>query len=113
MCNILLSLLDLCFEQYIPCPEKRGINDASEANTDWRRLLSPEQVAFAYFVQLAAGKATSDPRTLFLEEYADATSPFFRSFALLDDESLIGAFVHFLCMKEQLLHSSENSSKED
>ena len=87
--NRLLSLLELCFAQYIPSPAECD-DDETSAN---KRSISSDQIAFADYVQLAAGKVTSDLRTLLPKEFSDAASPILRSFALLDDGRLIGAFV--------------------
>ena len=60
----LLSTLELCFAQYIPSSEDHGDGESTVAQH------SEEQHSFADFVQLAAGKVTSDLRTLFPKEYA-------------------------------------------
>jgi hypothetical protein len=60
----LLSTLELCFAQYIPTSEDHGDGESTVAPH------SEEQHSFSDFVQLAAGKVTSDLRTLFPKEYA-------------------------------------------
>lgn len=60
----LLSTLELCFAQFIPSSEDRGDGESTVAPH------SEEQHSFSDFVQLAAGKVTSDLRTLFPKEYA-------------------------------------------
>lgn len=77
--NWLLSLLELCFAQYIPSSDERDDNEMSK----FTRKFLPDQIAFADFVQLTAGKVTSDLRTLFPKEFADAASPILRSLPYL------------------------------
>jgi cohesin complex subunit SA-1/2 len=95
--NGLLSILELCFAQYIPNSYDHGDGESTAVQH------SEEQHSFSDFVQLAAGRTTSDLRTLFPKEYANAASPLLRSFALQDDGRLIGAYVRFLESKEYLL----------
>jgi len=97
----LLSTLELCFAQYILSGDDHGDDETSVAQH------SEEQHSFSDFVQLAAGKVTSDLRTLFPKEYADAASPILRSFALQEDGRLIGAYVRFLDSKEHLLREND------
>lgn len=97
----LLSTLELCFAQYIPSSEDHGDGESTMVQH------SEEQHSFSDFVQLAAGKVTSDLRTLFPKEYADAASPILRSFALQEDGRLIGAYVRFLTSKEHLLQEND------
>lgn len=106
--NGLLSTLELCFAQYIPSSFDQGDGESTVVQH------SEEQHSFSDFVQLTAGKVTSDLRTLFPKEYADASSPILRSFALQDDGRLIGAYVRFLDSKEHLLRDNDtaNSSGE-
>ena len=93
----LLSTLELCFAQYIP-------NDSEQSDDDTTAVQhSEDQHSFSDFVQLAAGKVTSDMRTLFPKEFADAASPLLRSFALREDGRLIGAYVRFLDSKVSCL----------
>jgi len=97
----LMTTLELCFAQYIPSTDDHDDDETSMAQH------SEEQHSFADFVQLAAGKVTSDLRTLFPKEYADAASPILRSFALQEDGRLIGAYVRFLDSKEHLLREND------
>jgi cohesin complex subunit SA-1/2 len=96
----LMTILELCFAQFIPSSYDHGDGESTAVQH------SEEQHAFSDYVQLAAGKTTSDLRTLFPKEYADAASPILRSFALQDDGRLIGANVRFLDSKEYLLRDS-------
>ena len=94
--NNLLTALELCFAQYIPSSEDTGDGESTMVQH------SEEQHSFADFVQLSAGKVTSDLRTLFPKEYQDAASPILRSFALKEDGrlvsgGLISCFVFFTC----------------
>jgi len=100
----LLSTLELCFAQYIPTSYDQADGESTMV------AHSEEQHSFADFVQLAAGKVTSDLRTLFPKEYEDAASPILRSFALKDDGRLIGAYVRFLDSKEHLLRENDGVS---
>ena len=100
----LLSTLELCFAQYIPNDSGGGDGESTAVQH------SEEQHSFADFVQLAAGKVTSDLRTLFPKEYEDAASPILRSFALKEDGRLIGAYVRFLDSKEHLLRDNDGTS---
>jgi len=100
----LLSTLELCFAQYILSSEDHGDDETSVAQH------SDSQHTFSDFVQLAAGKVTSDLRTLFPKEYADAASPILRSFALKEDGRLIGAYVRFLDSKEHLLRDNDGAA---
>lgn len=100
----LLSTLELCFAQYIPSPDDTGDDETTVAQH------SDEQHSFSNFVQLAAGKVTSDMRSLFPKEYADAASPILRSFALKEDGRLIGAYVRFLDSKEHLMRENDAAS---
>lgn len=77
--NWLLSLLELCFAQYIPSSDEQDDDEMSK----FTRKFLPDQIAFADFVQLTAGKVTSDLRTLFPKEFADAASPILRSLPYL------------------------------
>jgi len=97
----LLSILELCFAQFIPASERESDEESTVAQH------SEEQHSFADFVQFAAGKVTSDLRTLFPKEYGVATSPLLRSFSLQEDGRLIGAYVRFLDSKEHLLHEND------
>jgi cohesin complex subunit SA-1/2 len=97
----LMTILELCFAQYIPNSFDHGDGESTAVQH------SEEQHSFSDYVQLAAGKTTSDLRTLFPKEYADAASPILRSFALQDDGRLIGANVRFLDSKEYLLRDSD------
>lgn len=105
--NRLLSILELCFAQYIP-----GSEECDDDETSGVRH-SQDQIAFADFVQLAADKATADLRQLFPKEYAEAASPILRSFALKEDGRLIGASVRFLGSKEHHLRAIGASDKEN
>jgi len=100
----LLSTLELCFAQYILSSDDHGDDETSVAQH------SEHQHSFSDFVQLAAGKVTSDLRTLFPKEYADAASPILRSFALQEDGRLIGAYVRFLDSKEHLLRENDDTA---
>ena len=95
--NGLISILELCFAQYIPSSYDHGDGESTAVQH------SEEQHLFSDFVQLAAGRTTSDLRTLLPKEYTAAASPILRSFALQDDGRLIGAYVRFLESKEYLL----------
>lgn len=103
--NRLLSLLELCFSQYIPSSDEHGDDDTTVAKH------SDDQIQFADYVQLAAGRTTSDLRVLFPKEYADAESPLLRSVALQEDGRLVGAFVRFINAKEHLLREFEESTE--
>ena len=107
--NRLLSLLELCFAQYLPGADDRDDDETSMG----KRSFSSEQVAFADFVQLAAGKVTSDLRTLFPKEFTEAASPLLRSFALVDDGRLLGGNVRFVGSKEHYLLTNEGAEKEN
>ena len=100
----LLSTLELCFAQYIPTSHDQGDGESTMVQH------SEEQLSFADFVQLAAGKVTSDLRVLFPKEYEDAASPILRSFVLKEDGRLIGAYVRFLASKEHLLRENDGAA---
>lgn len=70
--NRLLTVLELCFAQYIPAADERDDDETTVKH-------SPAQLSFADFVQLSAGNVMADLRTLFPKEYADAASPLLRS----------------------------------
>lgn len=105
--NRLLSLLELCFSQYIPSSDEHGDDDTTVAKH------SEDQIGFADYVQLAAGRTTSDLRVLFPKEYSDAESPLLRAVALQEDGRLVGAFVRFISAKEHPLRDNEVEAKED
>lgn len=100
----LLSILELCFTQYIPSSYDHGDGESTAVQH------SEEQHSFSDYVQLAAGRTTSDLRTLFPKEYADAASPLLRAFALQDDGRLVGAYVRFLESKEYLLRENNDAA---
>eukprot|EP00804_Cyclotella_cryptica_P015054 CCRYP_000638-RD/>CCRYP_000638-RD protein AED:0.18 eAED:0.18 QI:0/0.75/0.6/1/0.75/0.6/5/233/1090 len=100
--NRLLTVLELCFAQYIPATDDRDDDETSVAKH------SPAQLSFADYVQLAAGSVFADLRTLFPKEYADAASPLLRSLALKEDGRLVGAFVRFLGSKEHYLRGNDS-----
>lgn len=103
----LLTLLELCFSQYIPSSDEHGDDDTTVAKH------SDEQIAFADYVQLAAGKTTSDLRMLFPKEFSDAESPLLRAVALQEDGRLVGAFVRFINAKEHQLRDNEIEAKDN
>jgi cohesin complex subunit SA-1/2 len=103
----LLSLLELCFSQYIPSSDEHGDDDTTVAKH------SDDQLRFADYVQLAAGRTTSDLRVLFPKELSDAESPLLRAVALQEDGRLVGAFVRFISAKEHLLRENEVEAKEN
>ena len=70
--NRLLTVLELCFAQYIPADDERD-EDATTVQH------SPAQLSFADFVQLSAGNVIADLRTLFPKEFTEAASPLLRS----------------------------------
>lgn len=105
--NRLLSLLEMCFSQYILSSDEHGDDDTTVAKH------SDEQIAFADYVQIAAGRTTADLRTLFPKEFSDAENPLLRAVALQDDGRLVGAFVRFISAKEQSLRDNENETKEN
>jgi hypothetical protein len=70
--NRLLTVLELCFAQYIPAADERDDDETTVKH-------SSAQLSFADFVQLSAGNVISDLRTLFPKEYAEAASPLLRS----------------------------------
>lgn len=70
--NRLLTVLELCFAQYIPASDERDDDETTVKH-------SSAQLSFADFVQLAAGNVVADLRTLLPKEYADAASPLLRS----------------------------------
>lgn len=70
--NRLLTVLELCFAQYIPAADERDDDETTVKH-------SPAQLSFADFVQLSAGLVIADLRTLFPKEYAEASSPLLRS----------------------------------
>ena len=70
--NRLLTVLELCFAQYIPSSDERDDDETTVKH-------SPAQLSFADFVQLSAGNVIADLRTLFPKEYAEASSPLLRS----------------------------------
>ena len=70
--NRLLTVLELCFAQYIPASDERDDDETTVKH-------SSAQLSFADFVQLSAGNVISDLRTLLPKEYADAASPLLRS----------------------------------
>jgi cohesin complex subunit SA-1/2 len=74
---------------------------------------SDDQLRFADYVQLAAGRTTSDLRVLFPKELSDAESPLLRAVALQEDGRLVGAFVRFISSKEHLLRENEVEAKEN
>ena len=102
----LLSLLELCFSQYIPTSDEHGDDDTTVAKR------SDDQIRFADYVQVAAGRTTSDLRVLFPKELSDAESPLLRAVALQEDGRLVGAFVRFISSKEQQLRDIETEMKE-
>ncbi len=102
--NGLISTLELCFAQYIPTSFDHGDGESTMVQH------SEEQHSFSDYIQLSAGRVTSDLRTLFPKEYADASSPILRSFALQEDGRLIGAYVRFLESKEHLLRDHESAA---
>lgn len=105
--NRLLSLLEMCFSQYILSSDEHGDDDTTVAKH------SDEQIAFADYVQIAAGRTTADLRILFPKEFSDAKNPLLRAVALQDDGRLVGAFVRFVTSKENPLRDNENETKED
>eukprot|EP00986_Skeletonema_menzelii_P009966 scaffold4669_cov108-Skeletonema_menzelii.AAC.3 len=105
--NRLLSLLELCFSQYILSADEHGDDDTTVAKH------SDEQIAFADYVQVAAGKTTADLRILFPKELSDADSPLLRAVALQEDGRLVGAFVRFITAKEHLFRENEIEAKEN
>lgn len=70
--NRLLTVLELCFAQYIPSPDERDDDETTIKH-------SPAQLSFADFVQLSAGNVIADLRMLFPKEYSEAASPLLRS----------------------------------
>jgi hypothetical protein len=70
--NRVLTVLEMCFAQYIPAAEERADDETSVRH-------SPAQISFADYVQLAAGSVIADLRMLFPKEYAEAASPLLRS----------------------------------
>jgi len=105
--NRLLSLLELCFSQYIPSSDEHGDDDTTVAKH------SDDQISFADYVQIAAGRTTADLRMLFPKELSDAESPLLRSVALQEDGRLVGAFVRFISAKEHSLRENEMETKEN
>jgi cohesin complex subunit SA-1/2 len=105
--NRLLSLLELCFSQYIPSADEHADDDTTVAKH------SNDQIRFADYVQLAAGRTSSDLRVLFSKDFADAENPLLRAVALQDDGRLVGAYVRFVNAKEHLLRENEVASKEN
>lgn len=102
--NDLLSTLELCFAQYIPSSYDHGDGESTVVQH------TEEQHSFADYIQLNAGRVTSDLRTLFPKEFANASSPILRTFALQEDGRLVGAFVRFLDSKEHLLRDNESET---
>jgi cohesin complex subunit SA-1/2 len=88
----LITLLVLCFEQFLP-------PDANPEDNEW--AYSMEHVAFADLVQAHAGQVSGDLRSLFMKEWTKAASPLLRECALTDDSPLAGGFVRYLRSKEE------------
>eukprot|EP00569_Conticribra_weissflogii_P004744 CAMPEP_0171342406 /NCGR_PEP_ID=MMETSP0878-20121228/14224_1 /TAXON_ID=67004 /ORGANISM="Thalassiosira weissflogii, Strain CCMP1336" /LENGTH=1813 /DNA_ID=CAMNT_0011845061 /DNA_START=84 /DNA_END=5525 /DNA_ORIENTATION=- len=107
--NQLLSLLQQCYAQYLPSSEERDDDETSVG----KHSFSSEQIAFADFVQMSAGKVASDLRVLFPKEYADAASPILRSLALVNDDYLVAGNFRFIGSKAQLLLSNDAAEKEN
>jgi cohesin complex subunit SA-1/2 len=95
----LITLLVLCFEQFLP-------PDANLEDNEW--AYSKEHVAFADKVQAHAGQVSGDLRSLFLKEWTKAASPLLRECALTDDSPLAGGFVRYLGSKEETVSHFRN-----
>lgn len=80
----LISLVEQCYEQFLPAP-----------NT-----YSKNQVKWADLVQESGGCIACDLRTLFPKEWSDAASPFLRRLAISEDSNLIGGYVRYIRLKE-------------
>lgn len=94
------AILQLCFEQYV---SKRQSVDSE--------TYSEEHLAFADSVQLHAGQAFGDLRSLFPKGWSDAASPLLRTCALTDDQDLVAGFVRYFRSKEDELRSKELDSE--
>jgi len=99
--NRLLSLVELCFEQFLPEVEDEN-------------AYSPAQVIWSDLVQQSGGRAASDLRTLLHRELADSSCLFLRELSITDDSRLIGGFVRYFRSKEkEKLRCNEHVDEED
>lgn len=83
----LVVLVELCFEQHLP--ESRDAHDFSFEQQEWSET-----------VQEIGGVISSDLRSLFLQEWANAASPLLRAAAITDDSRLIAGYKRVFCEKE-------------
>ena len=96
--NRLIVLVELCFEQHLPI-SKEG--DAfSATHHEWSNS-----------IQEIGGIISSDLRSLFIQEWKYASSPFLRAAAITDDSRLIAGYVRYFCSKESEIKEDEEIAR--
>jgi cohesin complex subunit SA-1/2 len=89
--NHLISLVELCYDQYVLDEE-----DCSSLQVQWSNAI----------IEVAA-QVGSDIRTLFMKEYIFAKSPLLHALAITDDSRLVGGYARFVRAKEQEVSSEQ------
>lgn len=98
--NILVKLLMMCFEQYI--------DEGTECSDDQR--------TFSHKVQSSAGQITSDLRSLFPHDFAEAVDPVRRAMSLqggADQSILLGGFSRWFQNQDVMDDSQGNNISVD
>lgn len=90
----LIVLAELCFEQHLPLPNGDGLY--SDAQQEWSDSL-----------QEIGGIISSDLRSLFLQEWSNASSPLLRAASITDDSRLIAGYIRHFCSKESDIKEDE------
>ena len=91
----MIGLIEACFEHFLvfdETDEEKSLNFFPKA-----------MIEFSHSVQITAGKISSDLRILFPKAWKNASNPYLRSLALVEDGRLIGGFVRYFRSQEGMV----------
>eukprot|EP00586_Coscinodiscus_wailesii_P000063 CAMPEP_0172480390 /NCGR_PEP_ID=MMETSP1066-20121228/5488_1 /TAXON_ID=671091 /ORGANISM="Coscinodiscus wailesii, Strain CCMP2513" /LENGTH=1957 /DNA_ID=CAMNT_0013241639 /DNA_START=101 /DNA_END=5974 /DNA_ORIENTATION=+ len=101
--NRLLSLIEACFELYLPETMDEDDNVPSHR--------TPQRSTFTNSIQAAATRTAADVRTLLPKIWSQASHPLLRAIALTSDWKLVGGSIRFFRSMEERLYENTGDDK--